>query len=280
MKIAFCIIAHKYTPVLQTLISQIQGGGNQVILHVDKKSDIDLFSPVLNNVLLTENRIEVTWGTYSQIECMLSLLAQTRTIKCDYISFLSGDTLPLRPWPEIQQFFERFQTQELVDIHPLPKNFEMRVKYYHPEHDVRKQTFISKIIRSLQYRLRFLPKNKLYKRLPPLFFGSNWFAITPCFRDYIFQYLNRNPDYQKAFHKSFCCDELFFHTILAHSPFSKRNHNLCLFYLDWKSGPAFPKIFTTEDMDQIRDNRQNYHLFARKIDDNMDLVLWGELFWK
>ena len=44
-RIAFCILCHKYTPVLEELIRILNVPGNEIFIHVDGKSRIQDFAP-------------------------------------------------------------------------------------------------------------------------------------------------------------------------------------------------------------------------------------------
>ena len=56
--------------------------------------------------------------------------------------------------------------------------------------------------------------------------------------------------------------------------------NICyqaLRYIDWKSGPEYPKILNNDDFDLIK---KTECLFARKFDDNLDVEMFMEKFIK
>src|SRR5690606_35881147 len=88
-------------------------------------------------------------------------------------------------------------------------------------------------------------KNNFYQDLPKLYKGTNWFTLTYDSISYIDNYLDKNKNYINAFKKSFCGDEVFFHTIIYNSPFKEKinlNYDLsppmmALRYIDWKTGP-------------------------------------------
>ena len=86
-----------------------------------------------------------------------------------------------------------------------------------------------------------------------------------------------------AFQKSYCGDEVYFHTIIYNSPF-KENLNLdygltppemALRYIDWKTGPDYPRIL--DDMDFDRMQKSNT-LFARKVKKNISFELLKKNF--
>lgn len=63
MKIAFAIMAHKYTPVLHELVVRLKAPDTMLLIHVDKKVDISTFAVLQElGVTFTKTRINVRWG--------------------------------------------------------------------------------------------------------------------------------------------------------------------------------------------------------------------------
>ena len=63
-RIAFCILCHKYTPVLEELIRILNVPGNEIFIHVDGKSRIQDFAPLRDRtgVHFLEPRTKVYWA--------------------------------------------------------------------------------------------------------------------------------------------------------------------------------------------------------------------------
>lgn len=57
-RIAFCILCHKYTPVLEELIRILNVPGNEIFIHVDGKSRIQDFAPLRDRTGVTFSRTE------------------------------------------------------------------------------------------------------------------------------------------------------------------------------------------------------------------------------
>ena len=132
MKIAYCIICHKNTNILRTTIKTLTSG-NDIYLHIDKKANIVDFEEYKNDVYYIEQRIDVRWGSYSQIQCMLVLLNEARKSDCDYICLLSGDDLPLKSSVKIRELFDRNRGKEFIGIQKKfdESQLEIRLKYEH-----------------------------------------------------------------------------------------------------------------------------------------------------
>lgn len=282
MKIAYCIVCHKYTPVLRELVALV-GGSNDIYLHVDAKSEIGAFGELADMVNFVEPRVNVTWGSYSQIEATLRLLDATTARECDYIALISGDTLPLRSDADIKRYLWANRGREFVYELPLQSRHPDRVHYKYPAENPRERSFALRVWRGVQKRLRLFPRNKYFDSLPPLSFGSNWFVITPEFRDYIFSFLGSNPEYTEAFRHSHCGDELFFATLIDQSPFAERRDPRRYIYVDWETGPQYPRTLDESDFERLgeaaeKDNDREHFLFARKFGDTLDLAAYRRLF--
>lgn len=278
MKIAYCIVCHKYTPVLRELVMSV-GPRNEVYLHVDAKADIEEFSGIADAVNFVEPRVKVDWGTYSQIEATLRLLDATEWSDCDYIAVISGDTLPLRSDQEIKRYLWANLGREFIYELPLQPHHLDRVRYKHPSGDLRGRGFMARAWHGIRKRLGLLPHNPWFGALPQLAFGSNWFVITPDFRDWIFSFLGSNPEFTEAFRHGHCADELFFATLIEQSPFAGKRDPRRYMYVDWETGPQYPRTLDESDFIRLhqataKDDEREHYLFARKFSDTLDLTAY------
>lgn len=98
-RIAFCVLCHKYTPVLAELVHQLDAPGNGLFIHVDGKADIGAFAALgkTRRVCFVEPRTKVYWGGFGMVESTLRLFSATRDGGFRYVVLISGDTLPLYP---------------------------------------------------------------------------------------------------------------------------------------------------------------------------------------
>ena len=77
MKHAYLIMAHNEPYILEKLLRLIDDERNDIYLHIDKKwknFDFEKFKNVVrkSNIYFSD-RLDVRWGTYSQIKCELVL---------------------------------------------------------------------------------------------------------------------------------------------------------------------------------------------------------------
>ena len=251
--IAFCVLCHKYTPVLEELVRQLDAPGNEVFIHVDGKSRIEDFASLRShaNVRFIEPRTKIYWGGIGMIKSTLRLFTATRSGNFRYIVLISGDTLPLYPAGEIRTSLQKAyaESREFLftspDITPDEAGWVRRRRFY-PD----KSTVVRRI-KHIAMNCFMRSDNPYFDTLPPLKKGSQWIAVTDRFRDYVFDYLAAHPDYYKAFRYSHCADEIFFQTLLCDSPFAGHNTNYSLVYTDWSQPGAHPKTFATSDLPQL-----------------------------
>ena len=69
-RIAFCVLCHKYTPVLAELVHQLDAPGNGLFIHVDGKADIGAFAALgkTGRGCLVEPPTKVYWGGLGKVE--------------------------------------------------------------------------------------------------------------------------------------------------------------------------------------------------------------------
>lgn len=275
INLAYCITCHKYSKILNENV-KILSENNDIYIHVDKKSDIREFEVLKERAKFIENRVEVTWGDYSQIESTLKLLEKTREGKYDYIFLISGDDLPLKNDEDIKKFLYNNKGKEFIEIKEDIAFLEDRLKYkYNKLLKKREKNLFEKLCVKILKKFKLFRKNEYYEFLPKIYGGSNWFCISNKFRDYVFKFLEENPNYIKAFFHSICGDEEFFQTIISNSEYKEKIYVNKIRYIDWESGPEYPKILNQDDFKKILESEA---LFARKFSDNLDLKSYKEFF--
>ncbi len=279
MKIAYCIICHRNTNILRTTVGLLAAAGD-VYLHVDRKADIAAFAEYRDRVCFVEPRIDVRWAGYSLIECMLALLDEARKKDFDYVCMLSGDDLPLKSGDKIQEVFSKNAGREFIGVQKVFDRayIEFRIKYEHCALQYKKgKSAFELLVLKLRHLLGLNRVNRYYELLPPLYYGSQWFCISRRLTDYIFAFLAENDWYKSAFAKSYCADEHFFQTIVMNSEFRDRVYNydretdnsrMALRYIDWDSGPQYPRILNEADLPKMKNSEC---IFGRKFAENLDI---------
>ena len=290
MDIAYCIICHRNTSILRTTIEILGGCKNNIYLHVDKKANIEDFSEYRGRVHFMEPRVDITWASYSQIEATLLLLGEVAKEKYDYVCLLSGDCLPLKNSEEIKAFLSENLGKEFIGIQKEPDVVELEnnIKYEHSQlYLKRHKNLLQSIMFKIQRHVVQSEINSGYELLPKLYKGANWFCISGELCNYILKYLEENKWYSGAFKESFCGDEVFFQTIIMNSKYADKIYNynnayddnhMALRYIDWNSGPEYPKMLTEDDFTNIKGEENGDCIFARKFNENIDIDKYKKAF--
>ncbi|WP_227670334.1 beta-1,6-N-acetylglucosaminyltransferase, partial [Klebsiella variicola] len=102
--------------------------------------------------------------------------------------------------------------------------------------------------------------------------GTNWFSFNRKTVGDVLEFVTNNNWYLNVFEQSLCGDEVFFHTLLKfigvddifHDP---EKVNDVLRYIDWSTGPDYPRILNGTDLYRIK---KSGCIFARKFTQPVD----------
>ncbi|MGL5755371.1 MAG: beta-1,6-N-acetylglucosaminyltransferase [Paraclostridium sp.] len=286
MKIAYCIQCHKNTPILREFI-RIFSNENDIYMHVDKKSDIDDFVEYKTKVKFVKDRIDVTWADVSQIKATINTLKLVNTENYDYVFLVSGDCLPVKSDKYIKTFLKNNKGKEFIGVEKKfsSEMLESRVKYkYTSVYYKKDKNKLDKLRILIRDKMGLNKKNQYFDILPKLYKGCNWFGITGEACSYIMEYIENNKHYFKAFQNSIYGDEVFFQTIIMNSKYKQNiykyeiendDNKMALRYIDWKSGPDFPRILNEEDFEKIRNTEC---IIGRKFNNDLDIIKYRNYF--
>lgn len=286
IKHAYLIIAHNEFEVLELLTKALDDSRNDIYVHIDAKAKIQ---PKLHTkqsqLYLLEEKIDVRWGDYSQIEVEILLFeyaykkqAENSTIY-SYFHLISGVDFPLKSQDYIHQFFDANQGKEFIGFFQADVDKELRRKVgvYHlfpKKFSKERQLTISNILRHLCIRCQLLLGIHRNCDLE-LTRGTNWVSITNDFVEFL---LSKKKEIHKRFHHTFCADEVYKHTLCMNSHFKDDIYNLqnealgCMRETNWviTEDNSFLPPFTMADYKRLKESPM---LFARKFDkQNIDLV--------
>ncbi|KDE41139.1 putative glycosyltransferase [Nitrincola lacisaponensis] len=263
MRLIFLIVCHKKTPALIYNLEKFSKFENcHVIVHIDKKSHLLPSDLVISkNIHYYENPTVVKWGGFSQIQVTYNLLKYIDHMDYDYVSLMSGEDVFIRSQEAFNCFLKSNNLFDFVGFcrsdgdlyNPID-----RVQYCYPFYFFNRDK--SKIYSCLR-RITFfmfslgLFKNKAtpYKRFCK---GSNWFTIRKSTSSLIVDEVD-NKKLLDFYKNSFCADEVFVQTIIynncmldsVYDFFNYDDNRMSLRYVDWKSGPDFPKVLTISDLE-------------------------------
>lgn len=282
-KHAYLIMAHNDFYILEKLLRLIDDKRNDIYLHIDKKVkdfDFDKYKKMVksSNLYFTE-RLDVRWGTNTQINCELLLLkSATANDHYSYYHLLSGVDLPLKNQDYIHNFFEKNDGKEFVHYHShkeMGDNKLDRVKYYHCFNSCLrspsklKQELSKKFYYNFLRLQRCFKVNRIKNRENKYRHGANWFSITDGLARYI---VNQIVKIKKEYKHTFCADEIFLQSIIYNSEFYDKlylkkddDYKQNMRFIDWNRGE--PYTFVSDDFDLLINSDM---LFARKFSTNID----------
>lgn len=292
MRHAILITTHDNVEISKNLLSLYDDKNIDFYFLIDKKAK-SYNEEVLKDICKKSNvyfvpKINIYWGSFSQIQAEYILLENAVKKSYDYYHLISGCDIPLYTKNEFFDFFEQNKGKEFVEYSPkeiAEKNkVQDRVKYYYVfMESVREKSAIKRKPKTF-LREFFLKLQKLLKidrtKGKEFQYGSNWFDITDDFAKYV---LKNKPWVIKHFKKTCCADELFLQTLLFNSPFYSNSY-YCLNeknrilqrnrYTDWTRGQ--PYTFKKEDYNEIINIKES--LFIRKFNYKNDAEIVNKLF--
>ena len=286
MRIAILILLHEYKEQQRRLILDLSKDFS-VFVHIDKKSNIDVKDLQLSNVYAFK-KFKVYWGSYNQIRATLFLFQQANKQHFERYIFISGSDVPLKSNKEIIEFFLQ-NNNEYLEFQQLPSpwwngngGFD-RIDYFYTNNISRcKINMFKKLYIKIINKIitPFMKRHKLSRRIKNIkyFGGTNWMDLTDNCVSQIIHFIENNKWFLKKFRYTHCADEIFFQTIICNFINHISLENTLLRYIDWESGPEYPKILRTEDLKNILESNC---LFARKfnsqIDNNIIDILYNKL---
>ncbi len=281
MKIAILIQCHCNPEQINLMIDVLGEERFDFYVHVDKKSNITAQIVKKENVYFVdeEKRIDVRWGTISQVDATLALLklATGNGKNYGYYALVSGQDFPIKTGSQIEKFFNENNGKNFVGLETTKSingkytNLDKRNDLIFPAW-LMKRDFFTRLLRRLYVAVTggygrtfgiFKRKNILNTQF---YFGSQWWCISEDFANYIINYLSNNPQYREFYATCSCPDESFFQTLLMNSEYANTQTNY-LHYIVWEQGKSSPKNLTLDDYDRIR---KSEYLFMRKVDKNND----------
>lgn len=272
----YCILitAHRLDNAFAHTLKRLQPDFD-IFIHLDKKSNYDIeffkkeFSIVSNNIHFI-TRKKVYWGGFSQIDVTIDLLKKAfETSQYKYFLFISGEDYPSKSNEDIRSFLDK-STESYVEFNILPSlnwGFEGGLgrvnKFWLTNFRNRKVTkLVGRLLFYLQ-KLLCINRSKI-EGISNFYGGANWFNLNNSAVTYILDFLEENKKYRNRFLYTRACDEIFFQTILLNNSVGLKLNNRSLRYIDWTSGPTFPKILNIDDIDLLINSDT---LFCRKIID-------------
>ncbi|QIL38190.1 beta-1,6-N-acetylglucosaminyltransferase [Pedobacter sp. HDW13] len=252
MKHVFIILAHKCPEQIYRLVNQLDEPGNYFVIHIDAKVEMLPFHKIMankdNSVYFIEDRVNITWGSFSMIEASLLLLKYVKDNlpDTDRVTLLSGQDYPIKTNKFIKDFFAKNKDVIYLNFFRLPFD-----------------NWYGGGISRFPNFYRIDKHVKIYG-------GSQWWSLPFKIVSYILDFIENNSFFLQYFKTVTIPDESFFQTLLLNCDDAFISCNLQskhLWYIKWAPPYAHPSILRTDDLPGLMDSDC---LFARKFDFEID----------
>jgi hypothetical protein len=274
----FLIQAHKDIGQLNALVEQLRDDDFVVYVNLDAKCDLDP-ARVHPAARLVRERVDVHWGTFSQVQAVLHSLRQIVDEVADFdkVLFLSAQDFPLLSNAALKAALAALRGRELLDtvaIGTAPGQWaaDYRYRYFYPERATRPQRIACALAN------RVLRATGVTRRLPgglAPFGGSSWWALSRGCVRMLLARVDAAPALVRFFRRAACPDEMFFQTIVMNSPYRERVLGSNFRYVQWpEHGARNPKVLDEGDFDRIAASRAH---FCRKLDSQVSAGLMPRL---
>lgn len=265
-KHAYLIMAHNNFYCLEKLLMLLDDPRNNIFLHIDAKvKDFNFakFKEVCQqaNVIYPKKRVNVRWGTQSQVKTEM-LLLKTASKYCPhhYYHIISGSDLPLRSQNYIHEWFKE-KTHNYLFFTNTPNQWDVqRISRYHISFNS-KNIFFRKFISIFNTTQELLQINRIRNAGIFVQKGSNWASLT---QQAVNVLLANEPLIMKLTRLSSCADEIYKQTILLQNQVPVICDDLRMIL--WENG-NHPRTYTTSDYTFLCNSDK---LFARKFSDSLD----------
>ena len=270
--IAILILAHHNPEQLSLLVNHLCSDFT-VYVQIDKKSNLLIDDLPKHDHVFYFKEIEVYWGDFSLVENMLYVLEKAYNQKHSNYMFISGDDLPIKSNKDIINFFQINKNKVFMYANPLPiptwgfnKGFDRLDQYWYMK--IKSRNLVKVSNRILLYSQRLLGIKRT--RFPLNYYaGSQWLNLTHESLVVVFKFLGNNPEYLKKLKYSRATDEIWIQSIIMNSLLKNNVVNYDLRYIDWETGPNFPRTLNEEDEKKFLGSKA---LFARKFNYSRDKV--------
>lgn len=263
---AWLIIAHNEWGILQRLVSELDAPECDFYVHIDKKvKDLPLLKVEKGRLIMLENRLDVRWGSVSQIECELTLFeAAAANGPYDFYHIISGVTLPLKPFEELDAWFAGHSGKNiffgLCQSASYQETLKVRRYSFFLRGFMSRSTFRRKVSQFL-WKGAIAIQRSLHieaNRGKTFYKAANWVSLT---EDAVRYILSHKKRILKSYRYSFCGDEFFVPSELMSSPLKERVLSYEQYLLQ-KMGRATTEAFPLEEYESMK---ASGYLFARKF---------------
>lgn len=267
MQLAYLILAHAHPQQLGQLLARLAAPGVRFYVHVDANTPAATFSAMQATVppctpVTWIERQPCRWGGFSLVKATLHLMQAALTDRCDWLILLSGQDYPLKPNSVIAERLAHSDKAGFIDLR-APDAFDVRYRYEAWHFETLNGKPLGKLLQKTQRGLnRIGLRRPLPAPLTEIRAGAQWWMLSAPACHWLLNYLTLHPHLVAFFYRTLVPDEMFFQTLLWHSPFREQLDTDPLRLIEWDTGAWSPHTFTEADIPRLRIAPE---LFARKF---------------
>lgn len=291
VKIAFLNLCHTDPQIVARVADKLTKNPNfDMYVHVDAKTDGKPFKELLKNnkqVYFLEKRHKVYWGGYNAILATIELLraALNSDNKYDYVVALQNLDYPIKSNDYIEDFFVNSNKTEYIRGCHIAKtkdwHYAAKYKIYNDRDKdfyLKNTSKIKKYLWDAKNALKSITTigfNGVHKENGEkleLYYGTAQWAVTRECAEYIVNFFDTHPKFNKRMEHIKFPDEEYFHTVVHNSRFKTR----CVKYdepvrrwlVNWRNIHYFEfpgegvVTFTEKDYDKLMRLEE---IFVRKV---------------
>jgi len=251
---------------VRALIAALAHDDIAVCLHVDRSSPfaVEQFVPdEPGTVVVVEPRRSVHWGSVHLVDAITATMRAADALEPEWFSLISGACWPTRSPDAIVERLTGSSAAGYLEARPLPDGWWSRLDQFHLATD------LPAPFRRTLTRVRVRLPRRDHDRIPAPYGGSAWMDLRADVLAWLLDRIDGDPSYRRAFAFTLIPDEIYFNTLLMHSPFRDEltivrrpdEFRFGLRYMRWEGG-WHPEALTAEDLAAA--NRLDC-IFARKL---------------
>lgn len=242
MRKAYLISAFKDPSHLGRLVSALDDGESDFFVHIDRKQAIQPYQEQCkgHNVVFLSNRVNVYWGTYSQVEFQMRLIhaALNAGNRYERLFILSGQDYPLWSNSRINDYLSQIGDEELLsgiclESEDVSEEYKKIYRLYRPQTDL--PILGSKFNDRLSKGIRKVAKLAGIRK--PLYFevdgcewqlykGSDYLCLSDELARYVYHTWANTPAIRHYFKSSFAPSETCIQTIVFNHPDYRKRADL------------------------------------------------------
>jgi hypothetical protein len=269
--IAYLILVHRYPSQFKRLFRAIWHPANYYLIHVDKRSGVELLAEIQDFLLGFANASllksqSMLWGGYSLVDAELRGIKELLKIGSEWEFFinLSAQDFPLTSQTHIQDFLSGHIGKDFIKVANQSK--------FRPDTLSRIENYCIELSNRI---LRFPIKRPYLRGVTP-YIGNQWMILSRKFCEFV-SYSPEVERFKRFYRHTFIADEGFFQTVIMNTSYMGTIVNDDKRTIDWVPLGTIklrPRDFTSKDAEFLLASQG---LFARKFDETVDAGIFSIL---